>query len=97
MPDSAQAWRRWLGLFCLAVAAGMLIWGQTILKPVLDGVLFIIYWAVCFLFTTAAIFIALLDVRAVRRRIKEEHAELIARTLQEIDEQAEKKDGDKKG
>jgi hypothetical protein len=97
MSDPAEAWRRWLGLFCLAVAAGMLIWGQTILKPHLEGVSFIIYWAFCFLFTIAAIFIALLDVRAVRRRSKEEHSDLIARTLQEIEEQADKKDDEKKG
>lgn len=78
------------------MAAGMLIWGQTILKPHLDGVWFLLYWTVCFLFTIGAVLIALLDVRAVRRRIKEEHANLIARTLQEIEEQAEKNDGDKK-
>jgi hypothetical protein len=96
MPDSAEAWRRWLGLFCLAMAAGMLIWGQTILKPHLDGLLFVIYWAFCFLFTIAAVFIALLDVRAVRRRIKEEHADLIARTLQEIEKEKERKDGEEK-
>jgi hypothetical protein len=89
MPNSAEALRRWLGLFCLAMAAGMLIWGQTILKPHLDGVPFIIYWAFCFLFTIAAVVIALLDVRAVRLRIKEEKAELVARTLREIENEKE--------
>ena len=87
MPNSAEALRRWLGLFCLAMAAGMLIWGQTILKPHLDGVPFIIYWTFCFLFTIAAVVIALLDVRAVRLRIKEERAELVARTLRDIESQ----------
>src|SRR5262245_42319756 len=51
MPNSADALRRWLGAFCLAVAAGMLIWGQTILLPILQGVVFLIYWALCFVFT----------------------------------------------
>jgi hypothetical protein len=92
-PTAAQpapsARRRWLGLFFLALAAGMLIWGQTILKPYLDGVPFIIYWAFCFLFTIAAVVIALLDVRAVRLRIKEERAELIARTMREIESEKE--------
>ena len=37
MFSSADALRRWLGMFCLAVAAGLLIWGQTILKPYLEG------------------------------------------------------------
>jgi len=85
MPNSAEALRRWLGLFCLAMAAGMLIWGQTILKPHLHDFPFIIYWTFCFLFTIGAVVIALLDVRAVRLRIKEERAELIARTLREIE------------
>jgi hypothetical protein len=86
MQNSAEALRRWLGLFCLAVAAGMLIWGQTILKPVLQGLGFVIYWGICFFFTVSAIVIALLDVRAVRHRIKAEQAELLAKTLQEIEE-----------
>jgi hypothetical protein len=86
MQNSAEALRRWLGLFCLAVAAGMLIWGQTILKPVLKGFGFVIYWGICFFFTISAIVIALLDVRAVRQRIKAEQAELLAKTLQEIED-----------
>lgn len=93
MSNSADALRRWLGLFCLAVAAAMLTWGQIVLKPVLDGVWYLIYWLICFLFTIAAIGIALLDVRAVRRRTREEQTELIRKTLEKIEaEPKEKKD-----
>ena len=91
MSNSADALRRWLGTFCLALAAGLLIWGQTVLKPHLEGVLYLVYWSLCFLFTIAAIFIALLDVRAVRRRTREEQRELIQRTLQDADSNREKK------
>jgi hypothetical protein len=91
MSDSADALRRWLGLFCLAVAAGMLIWGQTILKPILEGVWYVIYWLICFFFTIAAIGIALLDVRAVRRRTREEQTELIRKTLEKIEAEAKEK------
>jgi len=90
MSNSAEALRRWLGLFCLAVAAGMLIWGQTILKPHLAGMPFIFYWGLCFFFTISAVLIALIDVRAVRQRIKDEHAALIARTLEEIENEKNK-------
>jgi hypothetical protein len=83
--DSADALRRWLGAFCLTVAAGMLIWGQTLLKPYLQGFGFLIYWSVCFFFTFGAIFIALLDVRAMRRRTRREQQELIERTLDEVE------------
>jgi hypothetical protein len=68
-------------MFCLTMAAGMLIWGQTVLEPLLKGIPFLLYWAACFLFTIAAIIIALQDIRAVRRRIREEHKKLIERAL----------------
>jgi len=85
--DSADALRRWLGLFCLTVAAGMLIWGQTLLKPYLQGVGFLIYWAFCFFFTFGAIVIALLDVRAMRRRTRREQQELIQRALEDVEKE----------
>lgn len=85
MSNSADALRRWLGLFCLAVAAGLLIWGQTILKPLLDGLAFILYWGICFFFTFAAIVIAMLDMRAVRQRTRKEQQELLQKTLEKID------------
>ena len=86
MSNSADALRRWLGLFCLAVAAGLLIWGQTILKPVLDGLAFILYWGICFFFTVGAIVIAMLDMRAVRQRTRREQEELLQKTLEQIAE-----------
>ncbi len=84
MPTSADALRRWLGLLFLALAFGLLVWGQTVLKDRLKGVSFLVYWACCFLFTLAAIVTALLDVRATRRRAKEEQDELLQKTLEEI-------------
>lgn len=87
MSNSADARRRWLGLFFLTLSAGMLIWGQTILRPHLTGFAFAVYWLACFGFTFVTIFIALLDVRAVRRRLREEQreqADLLRRTLEDI-------------
>jgi hypothetical protein len=89
--DSADAMRRWLGLFCLTVSAGMLIWGQTILKPILEGWLYITYWTFCFIFTFGAILIALLDIRALRRRTQREQRELLERTLAEVEEERVRK------
>ena len=82
--------RRWLGLLFLSLAFGMLIWGQTVLRDRLHKVAFLIYWAICFLFTLAAIVTALLDVRATRKRAQVEHNELVRRTLEEL----EQKDSD---
>ena len=83
MSDSTDALRRWLGVFCLGIAAGMLIWGQT--KARLDGVIFLFYWSICFFFTIAAIVIALIDVRILRRRSREEQRRLIERTLEQVE------------
>ncbi len=84
MDNSAEAWRRWWGAFCLAMAAGMLIWGQTVLKPVLAGGWYVLYWIFCLGFTLGAIVVALADVRAVRRRVKAEHRELLQRAINEL-------------
>ena len=84
MKNSVDALRRWLGMFCLAVASGMLIWGHTILAPHLQGLGFLIYWVVCFLFTTASIIIALLDVNALLRNIRKERLEHFRRAMKDI-------------
>ena len=85
MPNSADALRRWLGMFCLAVASGLLIWGQTVFAPYLNGVAFMLYWAICLLFTLGAIIIALIDIRVLRRRTSQERRELLQRTLAEFE------------
>ena len=94
MADSADALRRWLGAFCLTVAAGLLIWGQIVLKPYLKGWGYIAYWSLCFLFTFGAIFIALLDIRVLRRRTRREQRELLERTLADVEREKARKDGD---
>jgi membrane protein implicated in regulation of membrane protease activity len=88
MPTSADALRRWLGLLFLAVAFGLLVWGQTVLRDRLKGVSFLLYWASCFLFTLGAIVVAMLDVRATRRRAREEQDELLKRTLEQIEDES---------
>jgi hypothetical protein len=87
MLTSADARRRWLGMVCLGLAAGLLIWGQTVLKPHLEGILYLAYWALCFLLTICAVVIALWDVRVLRNRTRREHRALIERTLEEVEEQ----------
>lgn len=64
----------------------MLIWGQTVLKPHLEGFVYIVYWVACFLFTFLAIVTAMLDLRATRKRTEAEQRELLERTLQDIEE-----------
>jgi len=93
MPSSVDALRRWFGLLFLALAFGMLIWGQTVLRGRLEQHprLFVFYWVGCFVLTFAAIITALLDLRATRKRAREEQRNLIERTLAELDHESEDK------
>lgn len=95
MPNPADTLRRWFGLFFLAIAFGMLVWGQTVLREYLQKrfVLFTIYWFACFAFTIAAIVTALLDLRATRMRARREHEALIQRTLDQVDRDAQENSG----
>jgi hypothetical protein len=83
--------RRWLGVLVLAVALGMLIAGQTVLEGRLENLVFLGYWLVCLLLTSAAIVIAFQDVRAVRHRTREEARDLLQTTLKDIEAEAKNK------
>src|SRR5262245_41182702 len=84
MENSAKALRRWFGVFFLAVAFALLVWGQTLLKPHLHGVGYLVSWLVCFAFTFAAIITALSDMWATRRQSRRERKALL-NTLKEIE------------
>jgi hypothetical protein len=85
MLTAADSTRRSIGLFFLLLACVLVIWGQTLLKPHLGGMSFMIYWLMCFLCLGAAILVALIDILIMRRRIRLQHAELVKRTLMEIE------------
>jgi uncharacterized membrane protein YecN with MAPEG domain len=85
--------RRIFGTFCLMVPVGMVILGLTALKHSLDGLTFVVYWLVCFLFTFAAIIIALIDLRSVQRQTREETQELFEKALGDIERQRNEKRG----
>jgi hypothetical protein len=81
MQTVRDARRRWFGLFFLAVATAMVIWGQTVFAPHLKGVWFILYWAVCGLVTVCAIGTALFDLLVLRRRARREQRELFRKSF----------------
>jgi membrane protein implicated in regulation of membrane protease activity len=99
MPYSADTRRRWIGTVFLTVAAAMLIAGQTVLKPHLQQQAFIYYWLVCFLFTGLTLIVALLDLRAIRRRSRNEQKDLIKNTLLDLtdNEENDRSSGQKNG
>jgi membrane protein implicated in regulation of membrane protease activity len=91
MERDFPARRRWFGALALVAALAMLIGGETMLKGRLSALAFLVYWLVCFALTTLALLAAFLDVRAVQRRIRQEERELLDRTLQNIQKDAQGK------
>jgi hypothetical protein len=84
-PTSRDVRRRWFGAFFLAVAAGMVIWGRTVLEPYLHQIWYLIYWLICSVFTLLAIGTALLDLVILRRRTRTEQRDLFRRTFDSSD------------
>ena len=72
-------------MFFLAVASLMLIWGRTVLLGSLQGTGFLLYWAGCFAFAMVSSGIALLDVRATFRNIREERAASFRKVMSGIE------------
>ena len=89
--NPADARRRWFGVFFLIIAVGMLVWGQTFLKPYLEGLGFIVYWLACMGFTGLAMLSALLDIWAVRRRTRDQQRDLLRRIFDESEAEEEHK------
>ena len=95
--NPADVRRRWFGVFFLLIAAGMLIWGQTILKSYLEGIGFVLYWLACMAFTGLALLTALLDIWAVRRRTREQQRDLLQRIFDEGEPNEENKPNEPDG
>ena len=85
MENKSEPSRRWFGLVFLALAAGMLLWGQTLLESRLAGKTDIIYWTLCFLFAGLAIIFSLHESIQVRRQYRRQQRELIEKTVREIE------------
>ena len=85
MLTRADARRRSVGLFFLLLAVVMVIWGQTLLKPYLQQLTYVLYWLVCMFCLLVAVAMALLDLWVMRRRNRCQQEELYKRTLMEIE------------
>ena len=85
MNDQAKTRRRRFGAICLGLAIGMLIAGETVLKPKLSGVALLCYWLACFVLTALAAGAAIIDAARVRGELREQQRSLIEETLQQIE------------
>ncbi len=91
MPTFPDPRRRWFGLFYLILAGGLLVWGLTLLEPVLRGWLFVGYWFACAMFAVLAFVTAWLDLRALRRHERAQRRALLERSLQHLTDSAANK------
>ncbi len=100
MPKSTDTVRRWCGVVFLALAAGLLVVGQFVLKDALINrgkATFLLYWGACFFFTVAAMFVALLDMRVTRRKARAEQAELLHESFGNVRENDAPEGGNQDG
>jgi len=89
MGMDATARRRWFGGLVLAGAVGMLVAGETMLKGMLLGLGFWVYWLICFFLTGLAMLIALRDAKAMLQRTGREQRDLLESTLKDIQKDAQ--------
>jgi len=84
MPLELNARRRWFGLLYLITSGGMVIWGLTLLEPVLRGGWFVGYWTVCAALALLALGIGWLDWRSLRRQLRAERRAHLHRVLEGV-------------
>jgi hypothetical protein len=84
MGSKADMRRRWAGALCLLAALAMLIAGLTVLRELLHGLGFVLFWLVCLGFTCLAMLIAFWDAAVTRRQAREEQRAFLEDTLREI-------------
>jgi hypothetical protein len=78
--------RRWRSVCCLAVAAGMIHWGDLILQPVLHGWPKLLYWGVCLLLAVGSVRFAFLDILIARRHLRRKQVVFVRRVDRAIRE-----------
>ena len=82
---NAKARRRLFGTICIVVAIGMLIGGQTFLKDRLSPLATLCYWLGCFLITSLAACVALVDALRIQSERRKAQRQLIEETIAEIE------------
>jgi hypothetical protein len=91
MALDATSRRRWLGVLLLASALALLLLGDGFVKARFGPWGTLLYWLACLVLTLMAAATAVLDLRAVHRRSRQEERQLLQETLQDIQEKARKK------
>lgn len=80
--------RRVIGALFLLASVGMLVAGVTVLAERLrvHPAVFLVFWMICVLLLGMAVFVAVLDLAVIRRRLHDEQLDLLERTVRQISE-----------
>ena len=78
--------RRLVGTIFLGIAVLMVVVGEFALHGA-DPYLQITYWFICFLFTGAAMLVAVVDLLVVRTQSRQQRRELLEATIREVEEE----------
>lgn len=81
--DSRKRRRRRVGLALILAAIVFVLLGQLVFDPFLKENLyvFVLYWGSCALFTVLALYVALMDMVAVRREAERAERKLVQETF----------------
>ena len=85
MALSGKIRRRIFGALCVTAAMLLLLFGDTKLRPGQSQLLFVTYWAACFIFAVLAMITAICDARALRRELRDEQRALLEDALRNIE------------
>jgi TRAP-type uncharacterized transport system fused permease subunit len=83
--------RRVIGTVLVLMSIAMVICGQTVMRERLSPSAFLVYWLICFVFTSIAIVIAFRDAREMQQKVQREHRALLDETLKTIESEARAK------
>ena len=97
MESSAQSRRHRLGIVFLVAAVLWMTAGLTVFESLLRGSTFIVYWLSCCVLTGSAMVVALVEIRALRRQVREQQRELLEETMRRIRRDRSECADDRKG
>lgn len=84
MMNAAESLRRWMSVFCLALAFGMLIWGQMVFGKHLSGLLSEIYWGVCFTLSAISVVTSFIEIRLLLQEVRRQQVALIRNAMRDV-------------
>ena len=73
---------RWFSMLFISLAAGLLIWGNVVFEPYLQGFAALAYWGICLAFVILALMGAALDAFVVYRRARTQHLLALQRLIE---------------